>query len=119
MEQAKTSLQLALLQLNNKDSFNIIAFDDDTELLFSITQMTSAQNISTALQFIDDLKADGGTEMYRPLSNALMMKKNEVQSVKAIRQIVFIYRRDRRSTQWLLYEKSGSIWARKLCVYSK
>jgi Ca-activated chloride channel family protein len=90
MEQAKTSLQLALLQLNNKDSFNIIAFDDDTELLFRITQMASAQNISTAQQFIDDLKADGGTEMYRPLSNALMMKKNEVQSVKAIRQIVFI-----------------------------
>ena len=90
MEQAKTSLQLALLQLNNKDSFNIIAFDDDTELLFSITQMASAQNISKAQQFIDNLRADGGTEMYRPLSNALMMKKNEVQSVKAIRQIVFI-----------------------------
>ena len=90
MEQAKTSLQLALLQLNNKDSFNIIAFDDNTELLFSITQMASAQNISRAQKFIDDLRAGGGTEMYRPLSNALMMKKNKVQSVKAIRQIVFI-----------------------------
>jgi Ca-activated chloride channel family protein len=90
MKQAKTSLQLALLQLNNKDSFNIIAFDDNTELLFTITQMASAQNISTAQQFIDDLRADGGTEMYRPLSSALMMKKNKVQSVKAIRQIVFI-----------------------------
>ncbi|NQZ21875.1 MAG: marine proteobacterial sortase target protein [Colwellia sp.] len=90
MKQAKASLQLAVLQLNNKDSFNIIAFDDETEILFSTTQMASAQNIKNALQFIDDLSADGGTQMYRPLSNALMMKKNEMQSQKAIRQIVFI-----------------------------
>lgn len=90
MEQAKASLQLALLQLNDKDSFNIIAFDNDTELLFPITQMATVQNINKAQEFIDDLSADGGTEMYRPLSNALMMKKNKVQSVKAIRQIVFI-----------------------------
>jgi Ca-activated chloride channel family protein len=90
MEQAKMSLQLALLQLNPKDSFNIIAFSSDTDLLFPITQMASQQNITKALQFIGSLSADGGTEMYRPLSNALMMKKNEVQSTKAIRQIVFI-----------------------------
>ncbi|AAZ26680.1 marine proteobacterial sortase target protein [Colwellia psychrerythraea] len=90
MEQAKSSLQLALLQLNNKDSFNIIAFDNDTELLFPVTHMASAHNISKAQQFIDGLSANGGTEMYRPLSNALMMKKDKTQSSKAIRQIVFI-----------------------------
>lgn len=90
MQQAKASLQLALLQLNNNDSFNIIAFDNDTELLFPVTHMASAHNISTAQQFIDGLSADGGTEMYRPLSNALMMKKDKAQSAKAIRQIVFI-----------------------------
>jgi len=90
MDQAKSSLKLAVLQLNDKDSFNIIAFDDEAKLLFPITQMASAGNIKQSLEFIDDLSADGGTEMYRPLSNALMMKKNELQSVKAIRQIVFI-----------------------------
>lgn len=90
MEQAKASLQLAISQLNYKDSFNIIAFDDNTELLFPLTQMASKQNINKAQHFIDDLSADGGTQMYRPLSSALMMKKNQDQSVKAIRQIVFI-----------------------------
>lgn len=90
MEQAKASLQLALLQLNNSDSFNIIAFDNETELLFPVTHMASADNISTAQQFINNLSANGGTEMYRPLSNALMMKKDKTQSAKAIRQIVFI-----------------------------
>jgi len=90
MEQAKTSLQHAIFQLNKKDSFNIIAFDDDTELLFPITQMASKENIKKSLIFIDNLNANGGTQMYRPLSNALMMKKNNMQSPKAIRQIVFI-----------------------------
>jgi len=90
MEQAKASLQHAIFQLSKKDSFNIIAFDDDTELLFPITQMASKENIKESLRFIDNLNADGGTQMYRPLSNALMMKKNKMQSHKAIRQIVFI-----------------------------
>jgi Ca-activated chloride channel family protein len=90
MEQAKASLKLAVLQLNANDSFNIIAFDDDTQLLFPNTKMSSKQNIQEAQVFIDDLSADGGTEMYRPLSNALIMKKNEKQSEKSIRQIVFI-----------------------------
>lgn len=90
MEQAKASLQLAISQLNNKDSFSIIAFDDNTELLFPLTQMASKNNINKAQHFIDNLRADGGTEMYRPLSSALLMKKNGDQSVKAIRQIVFI-----------------------------
>ncbi len=88
--QAKASLKLAILQLTSKDSFNIIAFDDDSDLLFPITQMATTQNINRAQQFIDHLSADGGTEMYRPLSNALLMQKNEGQSVKALRQIVFI-----------------------------
>jgi Ca-activated chloride channel family protein len=90
MEQAKASLQLAILQLNAKDSFNIMAFDDEPQLLFKTTQMASFQKLQKAQQFIENLTADGGTEMYRPLSNALMMKKNEEQSIKAIRQIVFI-----------------------------
>ena len=88
--QAKASLQSALLALNSNDSFNIIAFDNETELLFPMTEMATKPNISKAKAFIDDLTADGGTQMYRPLSSALMMKKNMKQSTKAIRQIIFI-----------------------------
>jgi len=52
--------------------------------------MASADNISKAQQFIDDLRANGGTEMYRPLSNALMMKKDKAQSAKQFDKSVFI-----------------------------
>ncbi|MBA6251127.1 marine proteobacterial sortase target protein [Colwellia sp. MB3u-55] len=90
MEQAKASLSLAILQLNDKDSFNIIAFNDTTELLFTSTKMAAGHHIKKAQQFISNLMADGGTEMYRPLSNALLMKKSAVQAAQAIRQIVFI-----------------------------
>ena len=90
MVQAKASLQEAILKLNTKDSFNIIAFDDSVKLLFPDTNMASRRNIGQAQQFINNLQADGGTEMYRPLSQALVMAKAQQQTVKAIRQVIFI-----------------------------
>lgn len=90
MVQAKASLQEAILKLNTNDSFNIIAFDDSVKLLFPDTNMASRRNIGQAQQFINNLQADGGTEMYRPLSQALVMAKAQQQTVKAIRQVIFI-----------------------------
>ena len=90
MVQAKASLQEAILKLNTNDSFNIIAFDDSVKLLFPDTNMASPRNIGQAQQFINNLQADGGTEMYRPLSQALVMAKAQQQTVKAIRQVIFI-----------------------------
>ncbi|GAA5131534.1 marine proteobacterial sortase target protein [Thalassotalea piscium] len=90
MIQAKQSLQHAISLLNSSDSFNIIAFNDSVDLLFSSTQMVTSNTVNQALKFIQRLKADGGTEMYRPLSQALIMAKNSEQSEQAIRQVVFI-----------------------------
>lgn len=88
--QAKESLQQAILNLGSEDSFNIIAFDDNVSLLFAKTKMASTHNIEQAQQFINHLQADGGTEMYRPLSQALVMAKDQQQTAKAIRQVIFI-----------------------------
>ncbi|MDG1750671.1 MAG: marine proteobacterial sortase target protein [Thalassotalea sp.] len=90
IEQAKHSLRQAIALLTNKDSFNIIAFDNTADLLFSKTKMVTNNTITQAHQFIDNLQADGGTEMYRPLSQALVMAKDSKQSTQAIRQVVFI-----------------------------
>ena len=90
MTQAKASLQQAILQLNEKDSFNIIAFNNTVDLLFPITNMATKNNIILAQNFINRLQADGGTEMYRPLSQALVMAQDQQQTTKAIRQVVFI-----------------------------
>ncbi|NMP30020.1 marine proteobacterial sortase target protein [Thalassotalea sp. M1531] len=88
--QAKASLKQALQLLTSKDSFNVIAFDSASEQLFSQTEMVSDASINRAKHFIERLTADGGTEMYRPLSQALMMSTASDQVEKAIRQIVFI-----------------------------
>jgi len=88
--QAKQALSLAISELLPKDSFNIIAFDDESSLLFPTTQMASVYHKSLAAEFIDKLEADGGTEMYRPLSQALLMSTTQEQVEQAVKQIVFI-----------------------------
>ncbi|REL34543.1 marine proteobacterial sortase target protein [Thalassotalea euphylliae] len=91
--QAKASLQYAIKQLNPADSFNILAFDSKVSRLFSQTQMATSENISRAKHFVSGLRADGGTEMYQPLSQALVMRRSkaaDTQRENVLRQIVFI-----------------------------
>ena len=90
IEQAKASLTQALSLLTPQDSFNIIAFNSNSQQLFNHSEMVSKHTITKAQYFIDQLSAGGGTEMYRPLNNALMMDKATDQKALAIRQLVFI-----------------------------
>jgi len=90
IEQAKASLTQALSLLTPQDSFNIIAFNSDSQQLFNHSEMVSKHTITKAQYFIDQLSAGGGTEMYRPLNNALTMDKATDQKELAIRQLVFI-----------------------------
>ncbi len=90
IKQAKQSLRFALNTLTSKDSFNIIAFESTTTNLFNSTMMATVNNLAQANAFISQLSADGGTEMYQPLSNALSMRQTHLQSIDAIKQILFI-----------------------------
>jgi len=90
IKQAKQSLRFALNTLTTQDSFNIIAFESNSTNLFGQTEMATPENIRKAQRFINQLSADGGTEMYQPLSNALTMQQTPLQNKKAIKQILFI-----------------------------
>ena len=90
IKQAKESLLFALQTLTGKDSFNIIAFESSFQQAFSSTVIANQQNIFTARQFISKLQADGGTEMFKPLSTALDMPTTRLQKSNAIKQIIFI-----------------------------
>lgn len=90
IKQAKAGLSFALSTLNEKDSFNIIAFDSNFQKAFPSTVMFNTEHLKSAQRFIDNLRADGGTEMYRPLQAAIEMPLAQVQSNEAIRQIVFL-----------------------------
>ncbi|MGH6914742.1 MAG: VIT domain-containing protein, partial [Geminicoccales bacterium] len=71
IRQAKQALRLAVDRLDPDDSFNIIGFDSRPTALFGAPRRADPQAIEAARDFIDGLKADGGTEMRRALDLAL------------------------------------------------
>ncbi|MGI0117296.1 marine proteobacterial sortase target protein [Zooshikella sp. RANM57] len=84
--QAKAALQFALRQLNPNDRFNIIAFDSTTRTLFERSQRVSMLSMADAIKFIDDLTADGGTEILPALQAAVALPLTDVE----LSQIIFI-----------------------------
>jgi Ca-activated chloride channel homolog len=88
IREAKAGLTYALGTLKPRDSFNIIAFNTGTATLFSASQLANPQSLASAKRFIDDLEADGGTEMYPALQRALEHYSD--QEAGRLRQVVFL-----------------------------
>ena len=86
MSQAKRAVHLAIKALKPGDLFNVIEFDSYTTALYPHSMPASATNIANALQFVQQLQADGGTEMRPALKLALSTPPQESH----LRQIVFI-----------------------------
>lgn len=84
--QAKRAVQLALKGLQPTDRFNVIEFNSSTNALFPNSVPANALHISSALNFVQQLEANGGTEMRPALSMALSGQPPETH----LRQIVFI-----------------------------
>jgi Ca-activated chloride channel family protein len=72
--------------LNSIDRFNIIWFNNDTGSLFPETIDASAEYKSYAKRFINNLDADGGTEM-KP---ALQLALSGQETFSRFRQVIFI-----------------------------
>ena len=86
MSQAKRALHLALQALKPGDLFNVIEFDTYTRALYPYSRPADATNVATALNFVQGLQADGGTEMRPALKLALNSPEHETH----LRQVVFI-----------------------------
>jgi Ca-activated chloride channel family protein len=87
IRQAKQSLLQALQRLQPRDSFNVIEFNSTHSQLFQQTRSASAVNIQSALNFVRNVQAGGGTQMQSPLHAALTMPSNNREN---LRQVVFI-----------------------------
>ena len=89
MRQAQRSLHQGLAHLSANDRFNIVDFDSSYRPLFKQSQAANTNNLQQARLMIDQLNADGGTEMLGALSFALSQtaahEKNEY-----LRQVIFI-----------------------------
>lgn len=86
MDAAKEALHYAVDGLQNNDYVNIIAFDDNSHSMYPSSRMVDEQTKRHARQFIEQLDADGGTEMQSALSLALTPSAN----TETLRQVVFL-----------------------------
>ena len=86
MSQAKRAVHLAIKALQPGDLFNVIEFDSYTTALHPYSVAANASNVANALSFVQQLQAEGGTEM-RP---ALKLALNSTPRETHLRQVVFI-----------------------------
>ncbi|MEX2492067.1 MAG: marine proteobacterial sortase target protein [Nitrospirales bacterium] len=89
LTQAKAALKVALTRLTPQDAFNVIQFNSITQAFYATSQQASALGIQQALRYVDDLKAEGGTEMQPALVQALARTPNQ-EARHSLRQIIFI-----------------------------
>jgi Ca-activated chloride channel family protein len=71
LEKAKETMMLALDGLYPQDTFNLITFSGDTEILFSKPVPATPENIQKAKKFLEGRQSDGGTEMMKAIRAAL------------------------------------------------
>ena len=90
--QAKQALNLALNRLKPGDRFNIIQFNSYTDKLFRFPQSLSHHALRQAHQYVDSLKAQGGTEMAPALRAALLKQDNNNHKDRNydVRQVIFL-----------------------------
>ena len=69
LENTKNALLAALLNLNTQDSFNIIAFNENTCLFSSTMVLATKEAVGNATLWINtNFNAEGGTNILNPLS---------------------------------------------------
>ncbi|MFY7954273.1 MAG: VIT and vWA domain-containing protein, partial [Armatimonadaceae bacterium] len=71
IEQARGALLAALEQLRPVDQFQLISFSDKAERAFDTPKPASAANVTAARRWVDDLTADGGTNIDAALRSGL------------------------------------------------
>ncbi len=74
---SKTLMRNLLSNLRPTDRFNILFFAGGSELYADQSQAATRDNISHAIQFIDNQRGGGGTELLPALKRALSLKGTE------------------------------------------
>ncbi len=86
IEQAREALKLGLARLKPTDSFNVIRFESNHTALYKSPNPATPDNIKTAMRWIDNLEAGGGTEMMSAMKAALHGDAPE----GTLKQVIFI-----------------------------
>jgi Ca-activated chloride channel family protein len=73
IEQAREALKFSLRNLGPRDRFNVVAFNESPDPLFTGLVPATRDNIARALELADGLDASGGTNIDDALATALPM----------------------------------------------
>ncbi|HET7112413.1 MAG TPA: VIT domain-containing protein, partial [Pyrinomonadaceae bacterium] len=71
LDKAKETMDLALNNLYQHDTFNVITFAGETDILFSEPQPATPENLQKAKTFLASQTGGGGTEMMKAIVAAL------------------------------------------------
>lgn len=86
IEKSKKLTELALDHLNPSDTFNIITFAGNTQILFSEPVAPTKENLARARGLLTNLHGGGGTEMMKAIRASL----DPTDSQKHLRVVVFM-----------------------------
>lgn len=91
IEQAKAALRFAIDRLNPQDRFNVIRFASNARRLFQEAVQADDMHKRHAIAFVDNLHADGGTEIASALDLALDEQADMLANANGyLRQVVFV-----------------------------
>jgi Ca-activated chloride channel homolog len=93
IKQAKKALLFGLSTLSKNDRFNLIEFNSHASQLFEQAKFASNNTIQQAKYFIQQLSADGGTEMLSAMQMALTTSSysdENLEQVNPVRQVIFL-----------------------------
>ena len=85
--QAKSALLEGLSDLRPYDTFNVVAFESSARRLFTMTKPATDKALKIAKQWVQSLKADGGTEVMPAFMEAI---EGSTDPTSRLRQIVFL-----------------------------
>lgn len=86
IKQAKQALLYGLSTLQYGDKFNVIEFNSVTDSLYTRPQSFTESSHAEAVNFVRQLKANGGTEMLSAMNSALKNGKSK----NRVRQVLFL-----------------------------
>ena len=86
IRQAKAALLTAIEQLSEADHFNVVEFNSHAETLWSAMLPANNRNRRIAADFVRRLDAEGGTNVYDALEEALLLQRMSDN----LQQLVFI-----------------------------
>ncbi len=80
LEVSKELMRNLLGQLRPEDSFNVLLFESNNQMMFPQSQSVTPQNISQATQLVNNQSGGGGTNMLNAIKNAMAVPKKESTS---------------------------------------